>query len=154
MSSGSRTGSRLPHLRGDFGGKRLGTWRRRMQGWCPSYQPRRRPLHHPLLAPLPAAPVSASYVTPYYPFHSRPCGPAPPARPARRMGSRRYAVAYACLTPRKFPPPSSSGAKFPSSETRTYDTAKSDFTVELEVPGWSSRTCPSRGIQNERKPFF
>ena len=28
---------------------------------------------------------------------------------------------------------------------------KNDFPVELEVPGWSSRTCPSRGTQNKRK---
>ena len=39
-------------------------------------------------------------------------------------------------------------------QERTSDTAKSDFPAELEVPGWRSRTCPSRGIQNkrERKP--
>jgi len=42
-------------------------------------------------------------------------------------------------------------AKFPSSEARTSDTAKSDFPAELEVPGWRSRTCPSRGIQNKRE---
>ena len=43
------------------------------------------------------------------------------------------------------------GAKFPSSEARTSDTAKSDFPAELEVPGWRSRTCPSRRIQNKRE---
>ena len=42
-------------------------------------------------------------------------------------------------------------AKFPSSETRTPDPAKSDFPAELEVPDWRSSTCPSRGIQNKEK---
>ena len=37
-------------------------------------------------------------------------------------------------------------AEFPTSEVRTSDLAKSDFPVELEVPGWSSRTCPSLAL--------
>ena len=43
------------------------------------------------------------------------------------------------------------GAKFPSSEARTSDTAKSDFPAESEVHDWRSRTCPSRGLQNKRE---
>ena len=46
-------------------------------------------------------------------------------------------------------------AKFPSSEARTPGTtAKSNFLVELEVPGWKSRTCPRRETQNKRKLFL
>ena len=74
---------RLLHLRGDFGEERQGARRRRMQGY-PMYQPRRRPLYHPTLVPLPAVPTNASHVMPHHPLHVRLRGPTPPACPARR----------------------------------------------------------------------
>ena len=41
--------------------------------------------------------------------------------------------------------------KFPSSEASAYDTAKSDFPAEFEVPDRRSRTCLSQGIQNKKE---
>ena len=78
------------------------------------------------------------------------CGSSCETRSARSLA---LAMHPATSRRRSSPARAEGGEKIPSSEARTSDTAKSDSPVELEVPGWSSRTCPRRETQNKRFVF-